>query len=88
MSKNNIDNKKIPIVHFRNDRTGKTLCGHSYKLHRKGYSKVTLKLDNVTCKGCLGSIMKSKWIKKMIDKENLDEIKITAEIVSDYKRRK
>ena len=61
---------KVPRVHFKNPRTGKTLCGHIYTIPGRSYSNVTSNLDDVSCPGCKNSIKASKWIKKMISEKN------------------
>lgn len=60
---------RVPIVHFKNPRTKKTLCGHNYSISGRTYSSVTSNLDEVTCKACLNTVGCSKWIKEMIDKK-------------------
>ena len=61
---------RVPIVHFKNPRTKKTLCGHDCTIPERTYSNVTSDLDEVTCKVCLNTVDHSKWIKEMIDKKN------------------
>lgn len=60
---------RVPIVHFKNPTTKKTMCGHNCTI-RRAYSNVTSNLDEVTCNACLNTIDCSKWIKEMIDKKN------------------
>jgi hypothetical protein len=58
---------RLSVIHFRNVRTYKTICGKNYKVPKR---KVTSRLNRVTCKGCLNSIRKLKWVKKMIERRN------------------
>lgn len=58
---------KLPVVHFKNVRTYRTLCGKNYNVPKR---KVTHRLGNVTCRGCLHNIRSLKWIKQMIARRN------------------
>lgn len=58
---------KLPVVHFKNVRTCKTLCGKSYDIPKR---KVTRSLNRVTCRGCLHNVKNLKWIKDMIEYRN------------------
>lgn len=58
---------RLSVTHFRNIRTYKTICWKNYNVPKR---KVTNRLNRVTCKGCLNSIRKLKWIKKMIERRN------------------
>jgi hypothetical protein len=58
---------KLPVVHFKNARTCRTLCGKNYNIPKR---KVTRRLGNVTCCGCLHNIKNLKWIKNMITRRN------------------
>jgi hypothetical protein len=58
---------KLPVVHFKNVRTCRTLCGKNYNIPKR---KATNRLGNVTCSGCLHNIRSLKWIKKMIARRN------------------
>jgi hypothetical protein len=70
---------KKRVVHYKNSRTGRTICGKSYKIPIRD---VTQHLENVTCKGCLHNISKSKWVKKMIESRN-NTSKSSQEIIND-----
>lgn len=61
--------RKGPVIHFKNHRTEKTLCGHSYKIPGRSYSRVTSDVDGVTCSGCQNTISISRWIKKMVSEK-------------------
>ena len=54
---------RLPVVHFKNTRTGRTICGKNYHMPKR---KVTHRLSNVTCKSCINNIRSLKWINKMI----------------------
>lgn len=54
---------RLPVVHFKNLRTCRTLCGKNYNIPKR---KATYRLSNVTCSGCIHNIKRLKWIKKMI----------------------
>jgi hypothetical protein len=58
---------RLPVTHFKNVRTYKTICGKPYKIPKR---KVTSRLNMVTCKGCLNSIRSLKWVKEMIARRN------------------
>lgn len=60
----------VPVVHFKNPRTKKTMCGHDYTIPGRTYSNITSSLGDVTCNGCKTAINNSKWIKEMIRKRN------------------
>ncbi len=56
----------LGLIHFRNHRTDRTLCGHSYKMPER---KITNNMKHVTCKACLRSIKDRKWVQEMINKD-------------------
>lgn len=58
---------RLPVTHFRNIRTYKTICGKNYKVPKR---KVTSRLNRVTCRGCLNNIRSLKWVKKTIERRN------------------
>lgn len=58
---------RLPVTHFKNNRTHRTICGKPYKIPKR---KVTSRLSKVSCKGCLNSIRSLKWVKKMIERRN------------------
>lgn len=58
---------RLPVTHFKNLRTCKTICGKNYKIPKR---KATNRLSKVTCKGCLLNIRKLKWVKRMMTCRN------------------
>ena len=70
---------RLQVVHFKNSRTDRTLCGRNYTIPKR---KVTYRLSNVTCKGCLHNIGRLKWIKEMIMRRNRTH-KSPQEIIDD-----
>lgn len=58
---------RLPVTHFKNRRTDKTICGKNYKTPKR---KATSRLNRVTCKGCIHNIRSLKWVKKMIARRN------------------
>jgi hypothetical protein len=59
--------KRLSVIHFKNPRTGRTICGKNYKIPKR---KVTSRFSKVSCSGCLNSIKSLQWVKKMIELEN------------------
>ena len=59
--------RRLPVTHFKNSRTDRTICGKNYKIPKR---KVTSRLSRVTCKGCLLNIRSLKWVKEMIALRN------------------
>ncbi len=61
---------KKRVVHFKNSRTKKTICGHNYEIPGRTYSNITCEADNVTCKACKNAMKKCRWLKEIVDNKN------------------
>jgi hypothetical protein len=61
-------------VHYKNPKRPKrTICGHDSTILGRTYSNVTVRLDKVSCRGCLNAIRGNKLIKEMIKKGDIQE---------------
>ncbi len=58
----------MKVVHFKNCRTGRTICGRNYDMPKRD---ITIYLGEVTCKACLRSIKDRRWIEEMISEGKL-----------------